>query len=380
MNHLFLLDRIKKLDIATIEKMSPEIMARLTDGFNESLVKNVIYVGTTNPEQRRIIHAVKNAYRDWKKDDPYWGNPPLFPETYPQFLEELQMDIECGLVVTKEGIVEDVGNKLLKALTSSQTNAVQRVIDTIHKSGQTVKAEDNDNIEDEEEENYMKLAPWEDVRIAQLEEENTKLRDELHQLKEYVKDYITFDHDNEIAYIKDFGVDNDKNTQKIQSEIKKDVEEKGKEELEAEIKRLKVLLEATDNQLKRYQEEDALTEDIDEAQKLVIDERIIFVSALLGVSLKPDVVNQKQLAKLIEKLTGDTAKSIRPRISSLNSETQKVNDHKIDKFSESTQIAAKNVYELINKAVRGATRENKGYQCKQAMEIINQTYQLGIKM
>ena len=111
MNHLFLLDRIKKLDIATIEKMSPEIMARLTDGFNESLVKNVIYVGTTNPEQRRIIHAVKNAYRDWKKDDPYWGNPPLFPETYPQFLEELQMDIECGLVVTKEGIVEDVGNK-----------------------------------------------------------------------------------------------------------------------------------------------------------------------------------------------------------------------------------------------------------------------------
>lgn len=380
MNHLLLLDRIKKLDIATIEKMSPEVMARLTDGFNESLVKNVLYTGTTNYEQRKIIRALKNAYRDWKKDDIYWGNPPLFPEIYPQYMEELQMDIECGLVVTEEGNIEDVGNKLLNTLTSNQTNAVQRVLDTIHKSGQTVKAEDNDNIENEEEENYMKLAPWEDVRIAQLEEENTKLRDELHQLKEYVKDYITFDDDNEIAYIKDFGVDNDKNTQKIQSEIKKDVEEKGKEELEAEIKRLKVLLEATDNQLKRYQEEDALTEDIDEAQKLVIDERIIFVSALLGVSLKPDVVNQKQLAKLIEKLTGDTAKSIRPRISSLNSETQKVNGHKIDKFSESTQIAAKNVYELINKAVRGATRENKGYQCKQAMENINQTYQLGIKM
>lgn len=255
MNHLHLLDRIKKLDIATIEKMSPEVMARLTNGFDESLVRNVLYIGTTNHEQRKIIRAVKNAYKDWKKDtDMYWGNPPLFPEIYPQYLENLQMDIECGLVVTTEGSIEDFGNKIVKNLTSNTANTVQRVLDALQESEQTVKDENIDNIENEEEENYMKLAPWEKVRIAQLEEENAKLRDELHQLKEYVKDYITIDDDNEIAYIKDFGVDNDKNTEKIQSEIQNDLEEKENEELKAEIKRLKVLLEATDNQPKRYQE------------------------------------------------------------------------------------------------------------------------------
>lgn len=255
MNHLHLLDRIKKLDIATLEKMSPEVMARLTNGFDESLVRNVLYIGTTNHEQRKIIRAVKKAYRDWKKDThPFWGNPPMFPETYPQYLENLQMDIECGLIVTGEGTIEDFGNKILKNLTSNTVNTVQRVLDAIQESEQTVKDENIDNIENEEEENYMKLAPWEKVRIAQLEEENAKLRDELHQLKEYVKDYITIDDDNEIAYIKDFGVDNDKNTEKIQSEIQNDLEEKENEELKAEIKRLKVLLEATDNQPKRYQE------------------------------------------------------------------------------------------------------------------------------
>ena len=162
--------------------------------------------------------------------------------------------------------------------------------------------------------------------------------------------------------------------------LKDDEQTKVIQEQKSEIERLKTLNEVIDKQLKRYQSEEASTEDLDEKKKLEIDERIIFVSALLGVSLKPDVVNQTQLAKLIAKLTGDTWQSIRPRISSINSETQQVIDKTIKQFSEGTQSAAKNVYDLINKAVKGATRENKGYQCKQSMENINQTYQLGIKM
>lgn len=151
MNHLQLLDRIKKLDIATIEKMSPEVMARLTDGFDESLVRNVLYIGTTNHVQRRIICTVKNAFRDWKTDtDPYWGNPPLFPERYPQYMEELQMDIECGLVITTEGTTEDVGNKILNTLISSENNVTKRVLDTIKVLGQTGTV---GNYEDEEKDN-----------------------------------------------------------------------------------------------------------------------------------------------------------------------------------------------------------------------------------
>ena len=148
-------------------------------------------------------------------------------------------------------------------------------------------------------------------------------------------------------------------------------------ELHKENERLKTLYEAADKQLKRYQDEEKFTEDLDEEHKLEIDERIIFVSSLLGASLNPEVINQTQMAKLIEKLTGDSWQSIRPRISAINSETQKVDDKKIKSFSEGTQEAAKNVYDLLNKAVKGATLANKGFQCKQAMENINQTYRLG---
>ena len=151
-------------------------------------------------------------------------------------------------------------------------------------------------------------------------------------------------------------------------------------ELQRENERLKTLYEAADKQLKRYQAEEEPLEELNEEQKLKIDERIIFVSALLGVSLRPDVINQKRLAMLIERLTGDKWSSIRPRIVSLNTETQQMDDGKIEKFSEGTQTAAKTVYDLIDKAVKGATVANKGYQCKQAMENINQTYRLGKKM
>ena len=151
-------------------------------------------------------------------------------------------------------------------------------------------------------------------------------------------------------------------------------------DLENEVEKYRTLYEVADNQLKRFQDEEETCVDLNEEQKLGINERIIFVSSLLGVSLKPDIVNQIQLAKLIAKLTGDSWESIRSRISSINSETQQVDDGKLEKFSEGTQTAAKNVYKLIDKAVKGSTRANKGYQCRQALENINLTYKLGIDL
>ena len=202
-------------------------------------------------------------------------------------------------------------------------------------------------------------------RIAVLEKENAKLKS---------KPALQADSVNDNENLKDIKQQLTDAQKTIDEQIKT-IQEQG-----AEIDRLNTLNEVIDKQLKRFQDEETTIENLDKNKKLEIDERIIFVSALLGVSLKPDVVNQTQLAKLIEKLTGDTCQSVRPRISSINSETQQVIDKTRKQFSEGTQSAAKNVYELINKAVKGATRENKGYQCKQAMENINQTYQLGIKM
>lgn len=212
------------------------------------------------------------------------------------------------------------------------------------------------------------------ARIAELEKEVGDLKNKLSEADHADIDEIFPDQSSQ-------NKTSDIDVEKLSDALKK-IEEQAQtiQEQKAEIARLNTLNEVIDKQLKRYQDEEASTETLDEKKKLEIDERIIFVSALLGVSLKPDVVNQTQLAKLIEKLTGDAWQSIRPRISSINSETQQVIDKTIKQFSEGTQSAAKNVYELINKAVKGATRENKGYQCKQAMENINQTYHLSIKM
>lgn len=99
-----LLERIKNLNVQTIENMSYDVMAKLTNGFDEQLVKNMLYTATTNRDQRKIIRKIKNSYRSWKKEtDMFWGAMPQF-EKYPDFLEMLMMDIECDMIITPSGV------------------------------------------------------------------------------------------------------------------------------------------------------------------------------------------------------------------------------------------------------------------------------------
>lgn len=99
-----LLERIKNLDVKTIEGLSSDVMARLTKHFDELFVKNMLYTTETNFGQRKIIRKIKNSYRSWKKDtDMLWGAMPQL-EVYPDYIEELQLDIECGGVVTPNGL------------------------------------------------------------------------------------------------------------------------------------------------------------------------------------------------------------------------------------------------------------------------------------
>ena len=152
------------------------------------------------------------------------------------------------------------------------------------------------------------------------------------------------------------------------------------EEVKAENKHLMTINEVLQKQNDRYESMAAPSVDLNEDQKLQIDERIIFFSSLLGCSLRSEDIVQTKFAELIRKLTGDDKESIRTRICTMNTEIQKVDDGKREKFSEGTSEAAKNVYELLDKAVKGLTRAAKPYQCKQAMENINNTYHLGFKM
>lgn len=169
-NNLHLLDRIKNLDVSTIENMSPDVMAIITDNFNESLVRNVLYIGETNTEQRRIIRCIKNKYRIWKQArDNYWGKHPLF-EVYPKYLSELQMDIECGMVVTVDGSVPE--SELYPLIKVSTLGAVS----------QKLKGIDEETIAKDNNPDLIAIVEEKDKRIAELEAKVNQLSEQIANL------------------------------------------------------------------------------------------------------------------------------------------------------------------------------------------------------
>jgi len=332
-NYSHLLERIKGLNATIIERMSPDVMANLTDGFEEQLVREMLYTTHNNYEQRTIIKAVKTAYKNWKRStDRYWGDLPLFPEKYPQYMEELQMDIECGCVVTAKGL-SYVSNSSICAVPASFLRGFY----------EACPKEQFDAIFERDDSSEHNSPLRKNKKKLKKEAENAELRKQIDQQ----------------------GVED------INLELEK---------LKAENEHLQVMNEALQKQNDRYESMAAPDVDLNEEEKLQIDERIIFFSSLLGCSLKSEVVVQTKFAELIQKMTGDDKESIRTRIVAMNTEIQKVDDGKVGKFSDGTLEAARNVYDLINKAVKGMTRAVKPYQCKQAMENINQTFHLGIKM
>lgn len=140
--HLNLLYRIKNLNVSLIENMSSDVMANLTDYFEESLVRNVVCVGTTNTQQRIIIKKIKGDYKHWKeKTDILWKNA-LF-ETYPRYMENLQLDIECGNVVTERGVFREDRAKLTISLISPTAKPVGTINETIEKIPQEIPQSEN---------------------------------------------------------------------------------------------------------------------------------------------------------------------------------------------------------------------------------------------
>ena len=169
-----LLERIKGLNTTIIERMSSDVMANLTDGFKEPLVREMLYTTDANYDQRKIIKAVKTAYKKWKKSiNPLLWNE-IYPK-YPQYMEELQMDIECGCVVTAKGTF--AGNRLkmmppipseavpLKSFPKANQPTEQTVIDGTMNSN-THDADDKDKM------------------IAELRETLSRLRADFEQYRQ----------------------------------------------------------------------------------------------------------------------------------------------------------------------------------------------------
>ena len=168
--HLQLLDRIKSLNVSLIEKMSSEGMAMMTDRFDESLVRNMLYVEKTNSDQRTIISCVKKNYECWRKSTDalrFWGPLPPLGE-YPDFLIEIQMDIECGMIVTEEGSVPEPISPI-EAIIQAQLKPLKETFEKFAKQDEKIKnLEENTTITQEE---FDKIFPLEDNEV--MNEEKT---------------------------------------------------------------------------------------------------------------------------------------------------------------------------------------------------------------
>lgn len=350
-----LLERIKKLDEQIIEKMSPDVMARLTNNFDELLVRNLLYSATTNHQQRKLIKKIRENYRLWKKDtDMMWGSLPQL-QTYPEFLEDLKMDIECGMVINEKGTFPEGGARLEISLIPTGAKPLK----ALHKESQSTLPSDKEKNTEKDQSGLTDLQ----ARIKELQEE----------------------------------LDTEKAKNAKLEEEKANKAQLSNDEYE-EVKRRNDVLESlnksNEKRLVRYESILGTEEQLSKEKKFSITERIIFCSALLGCSLSEDDISQMQMAKLITRFSGDKWESIRTTISKMNGKRTALVDiekkaakekdagarvavWKIEgeKYKGITN-AALNVYNYLHAAVKGETIAAKVYRCRQAMEDIDQAYYL----
>ncbi len=270
-NYLNLLDKIKKLNDSMIQNMSPDVMALLTHNFEESLVRNVVYVGKTNLEQRKIIRSIKDKYKSWKEDtDTFWGKLPQL-EVYPQFLLEMQMDIECGMVVTAEGSVSEPLSKpfVMPPVLGESLRKLKGLSETV--------AEDNTQ-------ELRAIIEKQNRRIAELEAE--------------VK---TLDARTHIAKSKDIDeIFPNKNNHQKQCDNHKDERIAG---LTNEVKRLK-------EENTKYKElfdfaNETGEEKLKDEEKMTLRERLVFFFTVLSLDNDKKYTILSNLAKLINGLCND---------------------------------------------------------------------------
>jgi hypothetical protein len=256
--------------------------------------------------------------------------------------------------------------------------------------------------ENDEQNHYLELKPYEEARIEMLEHEKAKLREEINHLKEYIKGAITIDVDNEVVDLGEFGsiVDNapktygdandkvernysadsqqengeDENLRQKLADAQKTIEEQVQtiNEQQTEITHLTTLNEVLTNQNTRFDEENPEM-DIDEGTALSIKECIIFFSSIMDCNLNKEDISQMNLARLISKFTQWPKESIRPQIVDINTEREKnAKDHTA--FSDGVHQAAVNVCALIENAMTGLKKNTLPYSCKQAVENICKIY------
>ena len=202
--------------------------------------------------------------------------------------------------------------------------------------------------ENDEQNHYLELKPYEEARIDMLEHENAKLREEINQLKEYIKGAITIDVDNEVVDLGEFGsiVDNapktygdatdkvernysadsqqengeDENLRQKLAEAQKTINEQAKtiDELRAEIEKMKTILAGGID----------MDVDYDDVNKWA---KVIFFATVLNTAYQKKFTVGQQLALFICLICGGSPKTYQPLISKIAS----MEDNEKDKSGNS---------------------------------------------
>lgn len=140
-------------------------------------------------------------------------------------------------IVEVFGVTEDEKHNVVEMLRQSshgfysagcndypeQVEAMLNNIDEELRMQFNPEAGQNMEDDDSEQEGSMELKPWEEAYPEMLRNENASLRNELNQIKDFIKGAVTYDDVNEILNIREFGI-GEENAKKIVSDAITQVE------------------------------------------------------------------------------------------------------------------------------------------------------------
>ena len=198
MSHEELLGRIKNLNVSLVEDMSSDSLALLTEGFSEPLVRAIMCRTQDNYEQKKIFTKIKSAYKSWRKDtDIFWGAMPNM-EVYPDWMDKMQLDVECGMIITEDGRIPAPKSPTAKIPTALDTLGTGVLFQEIYEKTHPAST-DNPPIK-EIVYNISTKKPAKTQETAQIQARIQELEAENASLKKQLEDYQSEDPAEEIEW------------------------------------------------------------------------------------------------------------------------------------------------------------------------------------
>ena len=198
MSHEELLGRIKNLNVSLVEDMSSDTLAMLTERFSETLVRAIMCRTQDNHTQKKIFTKIKSSYKSWKKaTNVMWGTMPNM-EVYPDWMDKMQLDVECGMIITEDGRIPAPKSPTAKIPTALDTLGTGVLFQEIY--GKTHPASTDNPPIKEIVYNISTKKPAKTQETAQLQARIKELEAENASLRKQLEDYQSEDPAEEIEW------------------------------------------------------------------------------------------------------------------------------------------------------------------------------------